>query len=75
MNKKYSIAFISPGNNLMHRIIEAPDQDKALRHFFDEINLASYSRDDDGFYYFREDFFETKPKSGSILELPDNNNT
>jgi hypothetical protein len=69
---KFSIAFISPGNNLMHRITEAADQDAALRVFFDEINLASYSRDDEGYAYFKEDFFETKPRNGSVIPLEEN---
>jgi hypothetical protein len=66
---KFCIAFISPGNNLMHRVVEGTDEDTALRNFFNEINLASYSRDDEGFACFKEDFFETKPRSGSLLPL------
>ena len=66
---KFSIAFISPGGNLMHRLVEGADQETALRAFFNEINLASYSRDDEGYSCFKEDFFETKPRSGSLLPL------
>jgi hypothetical protein len=66
---RFSIAFISPGGNLMHRTVESPGEDEALRAFFNEINLASYTRDDEGYNYFKEDFFEAKPRNGSLLPL------
>ena len=66
---KFSIAFISPGNNLLHRIIMAKTEDEALRLFFQEINLASYSQDDDGFYYFKEDFNFGERPAGSIIKI------
>jgi hypothetical protein len=68
---KYAIAFIVPSENiqLCHRIIEGDTKETALRHFFDEEVKGCYSEDDQGFFYFKEDFFDDQAKSGSIIEL------
>lgn len=68
---KYSIAFIAPDEKkqLRHRIIESPVKDAALKAFF-EMELSDfYSNDEKGFFYFKEDFFDTTTRSGSIIEL------
>ncbi len=67
--KKFAIAFISPGGNLMHRLIDAEDKEKALYTFFETINLASYSKDSSGFDCFREDFDFGKIPMGNIIEV------
>jgi hypothetical protein len=67
--KRFAVAFISPGSNLVHRIIEAEDQESALRQFFETVNFLSYTKDDAGFNYFKEDFFDGDMPSGSILEV------
>jgi hypothetical protein len=64
---RYSIAFISPGNNLLHRIIRAKNEEEALQTFFKEIKLASYTQDDDGYFYFKEDFNFGERPAGSIV--------
>lgn len=66
---KYSIAFISPGNNLLHRIVMAKTEEEALITFFREIKLASYTQDDEGFYYFKEDFTFGERPAGSVIKL------
>jgi len=66
---RYSIAFISPGNNLLHRIIRAKSEEEALRTFFNEIKLASYTQDDDGYFYFKEDFNFGERPAGNILQI------
>ncbi len=66
---KYSIAFISPGGNLLHHIVMAKTEDEALQLFFKEIKLASYTNDDDGFFYFKEDFNYGKRPVGSIIKI------
>ena len=66
---KYSIAFISPGNNLLHRLIMAKTEEEALLTFFKEIKLASYTPDDEGFYYFKEDFSFGERPAGSVIKL------
>lgn len=67
--KQFSIAFISPGSNLVHRITGAETKEEALRKFFDSVNFVSYTKDDTGFECFKEDFFDGTTPAGSILEL------
>ena len=66
---KYSVVFITPGekNRLAHRILESQDQDSALKTFFSEETTDYYSNDDQGFFYFKEDFFDTSNPTGSII--------
>ncbi|HMD69025.1 MAG TPA: hypothetical protein VKF42_09130 [Chitinivibrionales bacterium] len=68
---KFSIAFIVPArtNNLRHRIVESQDQDSALKSFFSEEASEFYSDDDQGFFYFKEDFFDEANSSGSVIRL------
>ena len=67
---KYAIAFVTPskGTSLRHKLIEAETKDAALRRFFDEEAAEFYSNDEQGFFYFKEDFYDEISKSGSILE-------
>ncbi len=68
---KFSIAFIAPADTdqLYHKIIDGDTRDAALRKFFNENISEFYSNDDQGFYYFKEDFFDETTASGSIIEL------
>jgi hypothetical protein len=68
---KFSIAFITPEkkNMLRHRIIESAEKEIALRQFFNEEIVRFYSKDDQGYFYFKEDFFDSSDASGSIVEL------
>ncbi|MFH1761172.1 MAG: hypothetical protein ABIA63_08725 [bacterium] len=67
--KRFALAFISPGSNLVHRIVEAENQEEALNIFFNTVNFISYTRDKEGFEFFKEDFLDTDLSSGSIIEL------
>jgi hypothetical protein len=66
---KFSIAFIVPtkASPLRHRIVESQDQDSALKAFFTDEAAEYYSADDQGFFYFKEDFFDEVNASGSVL--------
>lgn len=66
---KFSIAFISPNqkNQLKHRIIEGTDQESVLRFFYNEELTDFYSNDDQGYHYFKEDFFDSESPSGSVI--------
>jgi guanylate kinase len=66
---KFSIAFIVPSKAkpLRHRIIESQDQDSALKSFFTEEASEFYSDDDQGFFYFKEDFFDETNLLGSVI--------
>ncbi|MDG5814415.1 hypothetical protein QA601_04955 [Chitinispirillales bacterium ANBcel5] len=68
---KYSIAFITPSKRqqIRHRIIEEENRDSALEKFFNEEASEFYSADDQGFYYFKDDFFDEITSSGSIIEI------
>ncbi len=67
---KYSIAFIAPSDDkpLKHRIVEGPDSDAALKSFFKEDLSEYYSDNEQGYHYFREDFFDESLSSGSIIQ-------
>ncbi|MBD3317968.1 MAG: hypothetical protein GF344_19460 [Chitinivibrionales bacterium] len=66
---KFAIAFMVPTGKkpLRHRIVESDDRDAALRDFFNEEVSEYYTADDQGFYYFKDDFFDETSPSGSIL--------
>lgn len=71
---KYAIAFVVPAKNtpaIRHRIIEGETKEAALRRFFGEELKEFYSEDDQGFFYFKEDFFDDRVQSGSIIEIPE----
>jgi hypothetical protein len=67
---KYSIAFIAPADekSLKHRLVESPDVESALKMFFKEELVEYYSDNEQGYHYFREDFFDESLASGSILQ-------
>ena len=67
----FAIAFIVPSKvtQLNHRIIDAENKESALRKFFDEELKEYYSEDDQGFFYFKEDFEDERANVGSIIEL------
>ena len=66
---KFSIAFIAPSqqSQLRHRIVEGEDQETALKTFFNEEASDCYSADEQGYYYFKEDFFDETNPSGNII--------
>jgi hypothetical protein len=69
---KYAVAFIVPLKNnpsVRLRIMEGDTKEAALRRFFDEELKEYYSEDDQGFFYFKEDFFDDRTQSGSIVEI------
>ncbi len=66
---KFSIVFVAPveKNTIKHTIIEAEDQESALKIFFKNEIIQFYSNDEKGYYYFKEDFFEESNPAGSII--------
>ncbi|NLW33457.1 MAG: hypothetical protein GXY77_18575 [Fibrobacter sp.] len=68
---KYAVAFIVPSetSQLRHRVLDGENKDAALRKFFTEEASEYYSNDEQGFYYFKEDFFDETSSTGSIIEL------
>ena len=68
---RYAIAFVAPTQNgqLIHRIIENESRDSALKIFFSESVSEFYSNDDQGYHYFKDDFFDDANPGGSIIEV------
>lgn len=66
---KFSIVFLAPveKNQLKHRIIESSDKESALKTFFTEEIIDFYSDDEKGFFYFKQDFFDSSSPSGSLI--------
>ena len=68
---RFAIAFVTPSHSglLVHRIIEGENKDSALKAFFTESVSEFYSNDEQGFHYFKEDFFDETAPGGSLIEL------
>ena len=66
---KYAIAFISPKPSLIHQVLEMDSRDAALRFFFNQYVMQGYSKDAEGYSYFKEDFQDGDSPLGSILEV------
>lgn len=68
---RFAVAFMTPSTSgkLIHRIMEGETRDSALKAFFNESVSELYSNDEQGFHYFKEDFFDETTPGGSIIEL------
>ena len=68
---RFAVAFVTPSTSgqLIHRIVEAENRDGALKAFFNEFASEFYSSDEQGFHYFKEDFFDEATQGGSIIDL------
>ena len=49
-------------------MIEAENSDLALRNFFDNQE-GCYSKDSEGFSYFKDDFFDGERPLGALLPI------
>ncbi len=68
---RFAIAFITstPSARLSQKIVESDNKDTALRKFFNENVSEHYSNDEQGFYYFKEDFYDEETGAGNIIEI------
>jgi translation initiation factor 2 beta subunit (eIF-2beta)/eIF-5 len=68
---RFVIAFITPtpSARLSHKIVESESKDSALRKFFTENVSEHYSNDEQGFYYFKEDFYDEETGAGNMIEI------
>ncbi len=66
---RYSIAFWSKSSQLMHKIVEMDTKEAALRVFFQNFVDGEYSKDEEGYAYFREDFDDSDSPSGNVIEI------
>lgn len=66
---RYVIAFHSPGKACIQKLIELETKGAALRFFFQNHIDEVYTKDEDGFTYFEEDFNDPEEPLGSIIEV------
>lgn len=66
---KYAIAFVSSKPSVVHHVVEMDSRETALRFFFNQFVGDGYSKDAEGFSYFKEDFSDPENPLGSILEI------
>ena len=66
---RYAIAFHLPGENLVHKVVDMDSEESALRFFYSNYLGEKYTKDDEGFNYFAEDFNDPDNPLGNILEM------
>jgi hypothetical protein len=66
---RYAIAIAAEKSKVLQKLVEGEGQEDALKKFFFDHMTAHYSNDEQGYFYFREDFFEPSAPIGSILEI------
>jgi hypothetical protein len=66
---RYSIAFCTSKPSLIHQLVSMETREAALLFFFKQFVGEDYSHDDEGFAYFRDDFFNAETPMGSVLEV------
>ncbi len=66
---KYAIAFASTKPAVILQLVEMDSRESALRYFFNQFVGDGYSKDAEGFSYFKEDFSDSENPLGSILEV------
>ena len=66
---KYAIAFHSTNGSFEHHLVEMDSREAALRYFFQNHVDDAYTKDEEGYNYFVEDFEDPDNPMGSILEL------
>ena len=66
---RYAIAFNTRSKEFLHRVVEMDSREAALRYFFQNFLSEEYSKDEEGYSYFFEDFSDPESPQGSILEV------
>ena len=66
---RYAIAVVSPKSKILQKVVEGEGQEDALKRFFSQQMSNRYTDDDQGYFYFKEDFFDPQEPLGSILEV------
>lgn len=65
---RFVIAEYNEAQGVVQRVLEASTPEEALRMYFDNY-VTSFSKNDEGFTYFKEDFFDKNCPFGSIIEV------
>ncbi len=65
---RFVIAYHSASSGTQIQVLDAESRDQALRAYFDRFSV-DYSKDSEGFAYFREDFEDPEQPAGALLEI------
>lgn len=65
---RFLIAFYNDETGNSQKLIEAETETQALEVFFNE-GVPVYSADDEGFAFFKDDFFDAQTPMGAIYEI------
>ena len=67
-DKNFLICWFDDNNGIISKTIEAESEVKALRMFFLHY-IVGYTKDDEGFAYFRDDFYDPARPYGAIFAI------
>ena len=62
---RFAVCFYSDSLGQIFKILEAENRDEVLKLFFDEF-VSGYTKDSEGFAWFKDDFFDNKMPMGVI---------
>ncbi len=65
---RFVISHYSEAQGLVQKVVELDTQEAALRFYFEQY-IEEYSNNDEGYLYFKEDFFDSSKPNGSITEI------
>ena len=66
---RYAVAVIAPKNKILQKVVDGEGQEDALKKFFAEQMFNHYTNDEQGYFYFKEDYFDPQEPLGSVLEV------
>lgn len=66
---RYAIAFYTRNREFLHKVVEMDSREAALRFFFQNFVKEEYSKDEEGYSYFSEDFNDPEAPQGNILQI------
>ena len=66
---RYAVAFHSPSGSFIHKVIDMDSENASLQFFFQNFVGEDYTKDQEGYNYFLEDFQDTEEPLGNILEI------
>lgn len=66
---RYAIAFVTAKPSLIHQLVSMDSREAALRYFFKQYIGDAYSQDEEGYAYFKDDFFNADSPMGHVLEV------
>lgn len=65
---RYVVSFYTEARGTASQVIEAATRELALRQYFD-TNVTGYTKNNEGFVYFCEDFSDDERPMGAMVEI------